>query len=196
MTPAQEFINDFGIIFRVVRNGINLFELKGRPTCNKETKRNYISFMPDSDIKPGDWILNPKNEKLYVQDTITSYFFGEASELQAYFQTDTEYKSNTESNTNIFNINTATNSIIGTQANVTMNINNSIQDIIELINASNSNDKDELCKIIKILESAFNEQIPIKKGMLSKFSDVMERNSWITGSISSLILNWMLSQIH
>ena len=79
---------------------------------------------------------------------------------------------------------------------MTMNINNSIQDIIELINASNSNDKDELCKIIKILESAFNEQIPIKKGMLSKFSDVMERNSWITGSISSLILNWMLSQIH
>ena len=41
-----------------------------------------------------------------------------------------------------------------------------------------------------------NGDIPVQKGILSKFSDVMERNSWITGAIASTLLSWLTTQIH
>lgn len=31
--------------------------------------------------------------------------------------------------------------------------------------------------------------------ILSKFSAVLERNSWLTGSIASALINWLTSQI-
>lgn len=95
----------------------------------------------------------------------------------------------------IFNIENATNSVIGTQANVTMNINNSIQEAKEQIAASDSSDKEELQQIIHLLEMIVNDQMPAQKGVLSKFSSIIQRNAWITSPISSILLNWLLSQV-
>ncbi len=95
----------------------------------------------------------------------------------------------------IFNIENATNSVIGTQATVTMNINNSIQEAKEKIAASGSSDKEELQQIIYLLERIVNDQMPAEKGVLSKFTSVIQRNSWIASPISSILLNWLISQI-
>lgn len=75
MTPAQQFINDHGIIFKVERNGSIVSELKGLPNRDNPQSQKYIGFMPESDVKIGDWIINPANERLYVSDTITDFFF-------------------------------------------------------------------------------------------------------------------------
>jgi len=95
---------------------------------------------------------------------------------------------------NIFNIENATNSVIGTQSNVTLNINNVIQEAKEQINSNNSSDKAELQEIINLLEMVIDNQIPVKKGLLSKFSDIIQRNSWITSPIASILINWMTIQ--
>lgn len=195
MSPAQQFINDRGIIFQVERNGTIISELKGLQNQEKTTSKKYVSFMPDSDIQIGDWIINPAQDRLFIYDTITDFFLGSKSQIKAYYQTNAEYNTN-EKATNIFNIGTASNSVIGTQSNVTMNITGSIQKAKEKINSSNPNDKEELMQIISLLEMIVNNQIPAQKGLLSKFSTVMERNSWITGTISSILLNWLLSQAH
>lgn len=113
--------------------------------------------------------------------------------MRAFYQTTTEHNAKTETATTIFNIETATNSVIGTQSTITMNINNSIQEAREQIDSSNSNDKEELQQIISLLEMVINNQVPAQKGLLSKFSAVMERNSWITSTISSALLNWLLT---
>lgn len=62
--------------------------------------------------------------------------------------------------------------------------------------SSDSPDKEDLQQLLSLLEMLVNDRIPAQKGMLSKFSAVMERNSWITGAISSTLLGWLMSQIH
>ena len=194
MTPAQMFIQDSGIMYKIERNGSVIAELKGLQNFNKNLSRRYVGFMPGSDVQSGDWIISPANERFFVVDRITSFAFGEESELQAYFQTAVEKKSETESATNIFNIGNVTNSIVGTQSGFTMNINSPFQEAREQIDSSDSDDKEELHQIIDLLENALNNQTPVKKGLLSKFSAAMQRNSWITGTISSLLLKWLTSK--
>lgn len=194
MTPAQQFIHGHGIMFKVERNGSIISELKGLPNHEKSTSRKYIGFMPDSDVQSNDWLINPANERLYVSDTVTDFFHQQKSQLKAYYQTVTEHNAKPETATAIFNIENATNSVIGMQPTVTMNINSSIQEAKEKISSSNSNDKEELQQIISLLEMIVNNQVPAQKGLLSKFSSVIQRNSWITSPISSILLNWLLIQ--
>ena len=194
MTPAQQFINDRGIVFKVERNGSIMSELKGLPNHEKSTSRKYIGFMPGSDVQAGDWIINPANERLYISDTVTDFFLQEKNQLKAYYLTAMEHNAKAEKATAIFNIGNATNSVIGMQSTITMNINSSIQEAKRQIASSDSNDKEELQQIISLLEMVVNNQVPAQKGLFSKFSAVMERNSWRTGTISSVLLNWLLTQ--
>lgn len=194
MTPAQQFINTHGIKFKVERNGSVISELKGLPNHEKSTSQKYIGFMPDSDVQSDDWLINPANERLYVTDTVTDFFHQQKSQLKAYYQTVTEHNAKPERATAIFNIENATNSVIGMQSTVTMNINSSIQEAKEQIASSNSNDKEELQQIISLLEMVVNNQVPAQKGLLSKFASVIQKNSWITSPISSILLNWLLTQ--
>lgn len=94
-----------------------------------------------------------------------------------------------------FNIENAYSSVIGSQQNVTFNCNDSIQKAKQQIEAINSPDKEELKQIISLLEMIINNQLPPQKGLLSKFSSVMERNSWITSTLASTLLSWLTAQI-
>ena len=194
MTPAQQFINERGIMFKVEHNGCIVSELKGLPNHEKTTSRQYIGFMPDSVVQAGDWLINPANEKFFVSDTVTDFFFQQKSQLKAYYQTVAEHNANSEKTSAIFNIANASNSVIGMQSNVTMNINTSIQEVKKQIATSGSSDKEELQQIIHLLEMIVNDQVPAQKGVLSKFTSVIQRNAWITSPISSILLNWLLSQ--
>lgn len=196
MSIAEQFIEMNGIIFKIERNDSVIAELKGRQETEMQTKKRYVGFFVGSDVKPGDWIVNPSGERLYIVDTLTVTGLEGPSELRAYFQTSTECNSKPESQSTVFNIGTANNSVIGNQSHFTMNIATSLQEARSQIDSSGSNDKEELHKIIDLLESVANNKVPIKKGMLSRFSELMERNSWITSSMSSLALNLLMSQIH
>ncbi len=195
MTPAQTFIKQRGINFHIERNGFIISDLKGLPNHEQSTSKAYIGFLPGSDVVVGDWLINPSNERFYVHDTITDYFMGTVSQLKAYYQTVSEYNS-TSAAANIFNIGTANGSVIGTQANVLLNYNDSLQNAKKLIASTDSPDKEDLQQIIALLEMVVNNHVIPQKGLFSKFSDVMERNSWITSAISSTLLGWLMSQIH
>ena len=195
MTPAQTFIKQRGIIFHVERNGHIISDLKGLPNHEQSTSKAYIGFLPNSDVTVGDWLINPSNERFYVKDTITDFFLGEASQLKAYYQTASEVNSS-PSATTIFNIGTANGSVIGSQSNVILNYNEALQGIKEQVASTTSSDREELQQIVTLLEMVVNNQVPPQKGLLSKFSAVMERNSWITSAISSTLLGWLTSQIH
>lgn len=95
----------------------------------------------------------------------------------------------------MFNIGNAYGSVIGTQQNVSLNYENSLQAAKEQLESSDSPDKEELQHIISLLEMITRNQLPPQKGLLSKFSAVMERNSWITGTVTSALLSWLTSQI-
>ncbi|MCI9081449.1 MAG: hypothetical protein HFI70_03845 [Lachnospiraceae bacterium] len=196
MTPAQQFINDRGIMFKVERNGTIVSELKGLPNQDNPQSPKYVGFLPDSDVKIGDWIINSANERLYVSDTNTDFFLQNKSQLKAYYQTTVEHNAKSETPSVSFQIGSATNSVIGNQSHFSMNINGSIQDARERVNSSNSSDKAELHQIIDLLEQISQSQEPIQHGVLSRFASVIQRNSWIASPIASIALNLLLTQIH
>ena len=196
MSITEDFIKMNGIMFKIEREGSIIAELKGRQQIENKTSKKYVGFFVGSNVKPGDWIVNPYGDRLYIVDTFTDTGIDGPSELKAYFQTLVEYNSKSEPQSTVFNIGTANNSMIGNQSHFTININTSLQEARSQINSSDSENKEELHKIIDLLESVANNQTPMRPGTLSRFSALMERNSWITGSLASLVLNLLTTQIH
>lgn len=192
-SPFYTFWNTQGILYSVIRNDNKINECKGLP--NRDSIGKYIGFPADYDITAGDILIPKTDEKFYVTDTLVDYWDGKPSQKKAYIQTEVEHNTSKHQASTIFNIGTATGSVIGTQANVTLNYSNSIQYAKEQIESSDSPDKEDLQKIISLLEMIVNNQLPPQKGLFSKFSSVMERNSWITGTISSALLSWLTTQI-
>lgn len=190
------FLKRSGQPFKVERNGEVLFTVDGLPNHETVTKRQYIGFVPGTDIKPNDWVINSLGERFFIEDIKTTFLQKEPHCLNAYYLTQAEYQKSTQQNSTVFNVQNAYGSIIGTQSHVTLNYNDSIRKARELIDTSDTKDKDELNQIINLLEMVVNNQVPANKGLFSKFSAVMERNSWITGSIMSVLLSWLTSQIN
>lgn len=105
-----------------------------------------------------------------------------------------EFEHQSESSS-VFNINNAYGSVIGTQQNVTLNYKTSLSQLKNNVNSCNSDDKESLQTIISLLEMIIDNQVPPNKGIFSKFSVIMERNSWFTSAVSSTIMSWLMTQI-
>lgn len=195
MTSSQRYIDTHGVIFKIERNGSVISELKGTQNREPSTSRRFAGFKPGSDVRPGDWLINPANERLFVSDTLTDFQGKKMNQLKAYYQTMSEHNSK-EKSTSMYHIGTANNSVIGTQAIATMNISCSPQEIKEQISSSTSEDKEELLQVISLLEMIVNNQVPAQKGLFAKFSDTIQKNSWIAGPMASIILDWLLAQFH
>lgn len=196
MNPFSSFLKQSGIQFKIERKGEIISKQRGLMNREPDTKRDYIGFYPNTDVKVCDWIINPANERFYVSDTTTTFFHGNPLEFRAFILTENQYDNNTNSSMQtVFNIGTAYSSVIGSQSVVNFNYNESIQNAREQLEQSTSEDKEELNQILNLLEMIVNNQIPPQKGILSKFTPVIQRNSWITSPITSVLLGWLTSQI-
>lgn len=149
-----------------------------------------IDFENSVDVKSTDWLVNSVGERLYVTELVSL----SSAYKSCYYINEHEYNQSKPSNPT-FSINATTieNSIIGTQANATINLNAQLQKLRSDIDSSDSSDKEELHQIISLLEELKNGQEPVSKGFLSKFSAVMQRNAWISGSVAGFLLNLFLN---
>lgn len=194
--PFFTLLQRTGQPYQVERNGTILATHDGLSNRTNGTLKDYVGFMPGTDVQPNDWLINQFGERFYVQDTKTTVFMKEPHEIQAFTLSKVEYeKLHNNNSKSTFHINNAYGSVIGNQSNFTMNYSSSINELRETINDSQSSDKEELSKIIDLLEMITNNQLPVSKGIFSKFSEVMQRNSWITNNIASILLNWMTTQM-
>lgn len=196
MPNLEFFLQRNGISYSIERNGALIHRsLTGVPNTETSSGKKFIGFMPGTDIQQNDILTNPAGEVIYITDTQTQFIHQEQYQLKAYYQTKYEKAYNTQSNSPVFNIGTAYGSVIGTQQSVTVNYKDSLRATKKQIEDSDSPDKEELQQIISLLEMIVNNQLPPQKGLLSKFSAVLERNSWITSPIASVLINWLTSQI-
>lgn len=149
-----------------------------------QTLRNDIHY-----LKSHDYI----EENIDVPPSVYCLMLTEKGEclVEAGFHTPSETVSPVS---NVFHIENATNSVIGTQENVTLNIGDTLQEIKEQIDSSNSNDKQELRELINLLEKTMNNETSIKKGAFSRFAGIIQKNSWIASPIASVVLKWIISQ--
>ncbi len=196
MPNLEFFLQRNGISYSIERNGALIHRsLTGVPNTETSSGKKFIGFMPGTDIQQNDILTNPAGEVIYITDTQTQFIHQEQYQLKAYYQTKYEKAYNTQSNSPVFNIGTAYGSVIGTQQSVTVNYKDSLRATKKQIEDSDSPDKEELQQIISLLEMMVNNQLPPQKGLLSKFSAVLERNSWITSPIASVLISWLTSQI-
>lgn len=183
-----------GIMFSIERSGSSPPPEKGMMTREQATRKRYIGFMPNTKIEIGDWLINPSGDRFFVYDKENVSVCGNPFQLKCYIQTEVEH--NTEAKENlVFNIGSATGSVIGTQSVVNFNYSNTISELRNQIDSSDSPDKTELAKITNLLEMITNNELPPQKGMFSKFSDVLKRNSWFATPMMSAFFGWLTSQV-
>lgn len=168
-----------GKAFTVVRTSESAKGLLVNYNC-----RQHIDFPIELDIHSNEWIINSVGEKLFVTE-IQEY----SPYKSCYYLSEYEYNSQKPQSTT-FNINAdiIEHSIIGTQDNATISLSNDLEQIRKMINESSSSDKAELHELLSLLEQQTKTNEPIPKGFFYRFSSVMQRNSWISGAISSFLL--------
>lgn len=86
---------------------------------------------------------------------------------------------------------------VGTNTNIT--INNSFDfDLLDKLITQNSSagstDRQELEDLKALLQSIQNQQAPVEKGALAKFSGLMEKHSWLSSPIASFLISQFFSK--
>lgn len=192
---TNNFINRMGILYTVKRDTQPDRTEKGLINHEKSTGLAYIGFLPETDIKRDDVLINPSGDVFYVIETLTDSVLGKPYQLKAYYQTAREHELIQQNSQSVFNIQNAYGSVIGNNNQATINYNSVLSDLKERVSQESSDDKEDMEKIISLLEMVVNNQVPPSKGLLSKFSKVLERHSWLSSSVASAILGWLMSQI-
>ncbi len=92
----------------------------------------------------------------------------------------------------IFNVNNAYGSAFGPNSSSIYQCA-SVDDLYKVISANGAK-REDFQELIDTLKTNLNSG-NCKPGMLSKFSGIMQKNSWITAPISSLLLNYFMGRI-
>lgn len=190
-----KFLSLDGQSYQIERNHKVIASCDGLDNYNHGNNSN-VEFPPGTDVRVGDWLINTSNERFYIHDVKTVFIERIPNSIQAFYETESLHNRNKKASvSNIFNVSNVTNSVIGNYNSATISYNDALSNLRNDISASDSEDKAELQEIVTLLEMMVNEKVPVSKGILSKFSDVMERNSWITSSIAGVILSWLMNRI-
>lgn len=194
----ERFLRMHGLDMKIERNGEVIALIPGLPNRETSTNRAYIGFRPETDIKIDDVVITPANERLYVIETQASYFQKQQEEIKAFYLTEAEKKQRESEHrqSNIYNIGTAYGSVIGTANTATINYQTSFQEMRELAAYESSPDREQLDKLIDLVEMIANGEVPAQKGLLSNFSATMERHSWITSAVASALVSWLTQSPH
>ena len=186
--PFENFLKPHGINYTVCRERAQQHTELGLPD------KGFIMFRPGTDIERSDILVNPAGETYHVVRTETEFAYGKPHFLKAFYQTEKEHDAAKQSSSPVFNIQNAYGSVIGTGNQATINYNSAISELKQAVSSDTSADKEQLEKIVSLLEMVVNDQVPPSKGLFSKFREVMERNSWITGSVANALLSWLLTK--
>ena len=194
MSILDTFMNMNGEMFEIEREGQIIATLKG--LMNEHKGRKLCNFYPDADVKENDWIIRQETgERFFISEIEYVRFNGKMESINAFYLTENESKKQDSSAGNIFNVQNAYGSVIGTGNTATINYGNTLDEIKKYVNESVSPDKAELEKIVSLLEMIVNDQIPASKGLFSRFSAVMERYSWLSGAVAGTLLSWLTSSL-
>ena len=194
----ENFLKRHGIDMRIERNGEIISTIPGLPNRETATNRKYVGFRPGTDIKVDDVVITPANERLYITETQASYFQKHQEEIKAFYMTEAEkHRKETEQRqSNVYNIGAAYGSVIGTANTATINYKTNFQELRERAELENAPDKEQVQKLIDLVEMLVNGQVPPQKGLLSRFSETMERHSWITSAVASALVSWLTQIPH
>lgn len=180
-SPLHHF-KDRMIDFKIYRNSQLISTAKGLK--NSYQGKVFVEFFPEVDVQAGD-ILKHLNMNFYITSTDFQTWRGEVSAIKAYYKTTPPVDQN--SNSTIFNIGTASNSVIGNQQQAILNNSSfSIDDLKQLIELYGDNDKQQLYELSSELQQILTKD-NFHRGKLSKFSNLIAKHSWLPTAIAQII---------
>ena len=172
-------INNMTQIFSIERDGNVIGTVHGF-FCGKNYP-NTIQFVENTDIKNGDWIIDSiTHQRYYAKDARPVIVNGKPSNWMIKYQTEKDFiaSSNTNKPTTINIHSISGNSVIGSQENVTMNINSGLNNIEQLISSLPNSEQAEAQELLNILKSTSESPHPILvEGALSKFSNLLKKHT-------------------
>ena len=191
----NDFVFDFGSDdFSIERNNSIISNTKGF-FCGNDYP-NTIQLSGNLDITEDDWLIHKSSgRKYFVTKVKPLTSFGQVQGWMAEYLTESEYtKSKSKKNNATFSIGTIYGSaIVGNYNNATINNGYNLSEIRSLISSKPLDDQEELNKLINRLEIITEDNQPISKGTLAKFSDILAKHSDIAIALGSSIVGWLTS---
>ncbi|MGL5580526.1 MAG: hypothetical protein ACRDCE_06125 [Cetobacterium sp.] len=168
-------------------------EIKGWPSSSKKAITFLESFIPKEDMV----LINSKTGIKYHLIGNPDKIPTRTGEIIGYsigFLSSKEYELKNISNSQNINIgNIHGSAIIGNQQNASINIGSTIEEVKSLIENKPIEDREELKKLVTLLEVIKENNISVSKGTFSKFADILNKYSDIALPIGSILLKWLSS---
>ena len=84
--------------------------------------------------------------------------------------------------------------MVGNQTNATINIGSSIEDLKKLISNKSTEEQEELNQLVKLLETITDNNMPLSKGTLAKFSDILAKHQDIVIAVGGFLTTFFMSK--
>ena len=169
---------------QTVANGLEGF------FCGKEYPSS-IQMETDVIINDGDCLVDAKTSNKYFIDNVTP--LGSDSYILHYL-TPSQAAQLQPSPINIGEIHG--NAIVGSQANATIYIGNSFEDIRKYIDTASvsEQDREDLQKLVNAVEAAMDNDMSLSKGIFQKYSRLLEKHEPIIAAIAQPVIQWLLGK--
>lgn len=88
------------------------------------------------------------------------------------------------------------NAIVGSQANATINIGSSFEDIRKYIDSTSmtAKDREDMHKLVKAVEAAIENDMNISGGVFKKYAHLVEKHEPIIAAIAQPVIQWLLGK--
>lgn len=179
----QRIANDFEII----RNNKSIGFVKAL-ICGKDYL-NTIQTFEDTEILDGDCLLF-FGKKYHIISAEPQVYDNELCYYMLRYSTNPKLNESSNHNgvNNVFHFNAPLNgtNVIGSH-DFTLNIDNSIKNIQEIIN-NKTEDKEALQELLNEIKEASENNKPLTKGIFSNFSDLLAKHSDIAIAVGKLFV--------
>lgn len=165
-------------IFHIEREGQQIASAHGF-FCGKESPSS-IQLVENVDVRVGDWMIHQlTGNRYFVTDARPISMEGQIVDWMVKYQSEYDWKKE-QAAQNVASINIGSVSgtaIIGNQHSASINVGYTADDITKLLANKPASDMPLLVELVSLLKEMEAKDEPIKKGALSKFSDLLQKHS-------------------
>ncbi|GED33499.1 hypothetical protein P9G84_10170 [Brevibacillus centrosporus] len=191
------------MVFKDLMTDIVTLE-KANGTVITDIKANVqteLIFIEDGTlpIEEGDKIIRTFPNKLVERYLVIDRGFHEAFvDLDAHYQVkvrkETKLPKEEKAASVQFNIQTAYGSIFSTHGSATMTNTFNFDAVDQMIDEHGGEDKEELKQMMNEIKDLLEDSNKISKGALVRFSEKIEKHSWIAGSIAQAVFGYVMNK--
>ncbi|MBU5256817.1 hypothetical protein [Tissierella praeacuta] len=194
-SKLDKVLSMHGDDFSIERNNLIISTTKGF-FCGKDYP-NTIQLDGNADVSENDWLIHvPTNKKYFVKNVQAISKSNQVLAWMAEYLSESEYKKSISKKDNsTFSIGAIYGSaIVGNYNNATINNGYSLSEIRSLVSSKPADEQEELNKLIDRIEIITEDNQPVSKGTLAKFSDLLAKHSDITIAIGNALMGWLVGK--